>query len=356
MNILQPRIITCLLVLGLLYSAPFWADAGEVFAKALVLQSQLDRFQGTWKVVSIETGLAHAPAEVTSRLKIMFRGNRVERIAGKQVELGSFRIDPFTTPKAIDITPPLGLQPGVGEDRADPNQPKSITKPDVSRGIYSFDGDRLTICLARPGAERPRAIPSEPGPDIAVARLEFERPLAPDVSGNQRWHGVSSMQSQEPLDQLRRTADDPALSNRVRALAIYKIFANYLRPPEDSKAVSRVFGKATWLAQARIVYIAGWGGGWPAGLEIGNGRIFYCHPFSDDKREKAPVMLFSISGLKSGTAEELERNAIDFFRGDAGTDCRLEYFWLTFPDNHLEVFCKKGNRVYDSNGHITSGE
>lgn len=61
---------------------------------------------------------------------------------GVKEEIGprGFKADPSVVPPAVDFnTPPA--------DRDSP----------LVRGIYRIDGDRLTICCARPGAARPTA-------------------------------------------------------------------------------------------------------------------------------------------------------------------------------------------------------
>jgi hypothetical protein len=163
------------------------------------------------------------------------------------------------------------------------------------------------------------------------------------------WNGVSSMQSQEPLDALRRVADDRSLSSRERAVAIYKIFANHLKPPKDSKTVSKEIGQATWLSDARIKFIRAMGGGWPRGLEEFNGLPrFECVLFPDNSGRSDWFIIFALSGLKppkTGTDEEFEKNARAFFKGEAGFPVSLPYFILHFPGSRLEVFCKKGITV-----------
>ena len=96
----------------------------------------LDRLQGTWKVVRIEKGGTPVPADVAGTVRYIFDGERVTLMEGDvKAGAGVIRLDPAVDPKAFDFTATEGPQEGA-----------------TARGIYRVEGDALTMCL---GDERP---------------------------------------------------------------------------------------------------------------------------------------------------------------------------------------------------------
>src|SRR5262249_55848125 len=98
--------------------------------------SDKDRFQGTWVAVSGEFRGQPLTADHLGRMTLTFAGGRA-RITlpdGNEGE-GTFKLDPTQSPKEFDLI------------RAGDNL--------GMLGIYSVDGDRLTLCLGGPGEPRP---------------------------------------------------------------------------------------------------------------------------------------------------------------------------------------------------------
>ena len=101
-------------------------------------EKDLDKFQGTWEVVSAARGGEKAPAERLKQMEIVIKEKTMEiRIEGRAVETATIKIDSSKDPKTIDFQ---------AKDRAE-NEP--------SRGIYQFDGDTLKLCLRKRGGKRP---------------------------------------------------------------------------------------------------------------------------------------------------------------------------------------------------------
>jgi uncharacterized protein (TIGR03067 family) len=100
------------------------------------MDEDLQRLQGTWQAVRIETEAGPIPAEVAGQLRYVFEGDRVTLFEGEQATgTGTFAVDTAQDPKAIDVEMVDG--PGSGQ---------------VARGIYEVDGPRLRLCI---GLDRP---------------------------------------------------------------------------------------------------------------------------------------------------------------------------------------------------------
>lgn len=100
--------------------------------------------EGTWKLVSAEFLGEKMPAEETEGKRIVFRGNEMfmldkgEELAADS-DKATFKLDVNANPKGITMTDP--------EDGAQ-----------SWNGIFTVEGDQLTLVMAPPGGERPKAM------------------------------------------------------------------------------------------------------------------------------------------------------------------------------------------------------
>jgi len=92
-------------------------------------KKELEKFQGTWTVVSMENGGQKVPEEQSSQIRLTYKDNTYSVMLGGETRTGTFQIDPSKKPKAIDRTPTSG-----------PNKGKTF------KGIYEFDGETLRCC------------------------------------------------------------------------------------------------------------------------------------------------------------------------------------------------------------------
>jgi uncharacterized protein (TIGR03067 family) len=107
----------------------------------------LEKMQGDWAADSLVRGGFPLPADDA---RAYFRTvkddqytvSRYSKVVGK----GTFKIDATKKPKTID---------------SQPADPTGKIKPVL--GIYELDGDKLTICNAEPGKERPTEFTSKEG-------------------------------------------------------------------------------------------------------------------------------------------------------------------------------------------------
>ena len=107
-------------------------------------KKDLERMQGDWACDSYVVDGTQLPADDAQGYFRTIQGDtytvsRYNRVLGK----GTIRLDAAQTPKAIDALP-------AGRD-----------KPLL--GIYEFDGEKMKLCFASPGKDRPTAFTSEAG-------------------------------------------------------------------------------------------------------------------------------------------------------------------------------------------------
>lgn len=114
-----------------------------------------DRIQGGWALVERETnGQADPPDAIKKREATMFfEADRVRvQMGTMSADLGTFALDPEKTPKHFNRVYPDG-SPRLG--------------------IYELTDDRLRICVAGLGKERPDAFATKAGEGTAL--LTYKR-------------------------------------------------------------------------------------------------------------------------------------------------------------------------------------
>jgi uncharacterized protein (TIGR03067 family) len=131
----MPRSLLVLLVLG--------APAAEEDAA----RKDLERMQGNWAAVSMVSDGFRLPDDDAQALFRTIKEDkytvfRFDRPIGK----GTFTLDATKMPQAIDAVP---------------DAPGGKGKPML--GIYRIDGDKLELCFAAPGKERPKIFESKTG-------------------------------------------------------------------------------------------------------------------------------------------------------------------------------------------------
>jgi len=130
--------------------------AGE---KWKAIQSELKRFEATWRFVSIEVDGMLVPEEAFREDSLVLKGKQFTSTVQGRTTSGAFKIDPTVTPKTIDIT----LTDGSG---------KNITQ----KGIYELERDNQKICMAAPAKPRPTEFVSKPDSGHIIQVLKREKP------------------------------------------------------------------------------------------------------------------------------------------------------------------------------------
>src|SRR5262245_51814110 len=111
------------------------------------LEKEVKKFQGAWTIESSETGGKAIPAGDLKGLIVIFEGDKhTVKMGDKVIQVGTQKIDPSKSPKAIDVTMTEGPNKGA-----------------VMLGIYEIDGDTLKACFDPEGKKRPTEFKSNSG-------------------------------------------------------------------------------------------------------------------------------------------------------------------------------------------------
>ncbi len=141
--------------LAALFCAVGFAASGGPVALAddkAELEKEVRKFQGTWTFESSEAGGRGLPAGELKGLILTFEGDRhTVRKGNEVIQVGTQKLDPSQSPKAIDVTMTEGPSKGA-----------------VMLGIYEIDGDTLKVCFDPRGKKRPTEFKSAPGSENFV--------------------------------------------------------------------------------------------------------------------------------------------------------------------------------------------
>ena len=109
--------------------------------------------EGRWLVVS---HAVDGDGQDTKGAKVQFaKGNFTLEEQNGEVQKCSYKVDTSKMPNQIDFTATEGAQ-----------------KDQVFQGIFMLKGDRLTLCMARPGSDRPTEAASTEGSGHILIVLE----------------------------------------------------------------------------------------------------------------------------------------------------------------------------------------
>jgi uncharacterized protein (TIGR03067 family) len=134
---------------GLLVSAQAQNDA---------VKKETEKLKGTWLVQSTLTN-GKVPDDVKGGEKFIVTEDKVSvTLRDGTVAYFSFTIDPTQKPAAMDIK--LFDGPDKGQ---------------VIKGIYSVEGDKLMLCFALPGNDRPTKFSGDKGTETSLSVLKREK-------------------------------------------------------------------------------------------------------------------------------------------------------------------------------------
>jgi uncharacterized protein (TIGR03067 family) len=130
--------VAVLAIVSLFAAARSQAVGGEAKDKAVV--KDLQAFKGTWRLSSREVDGKKDSDEWVKDVIMTNDGSGtcLVRRGDKVIGGGTVKLDPTTTPRAIDIAFTEGEHKGK-----------------TGLGIYEIEGDSFRVCCARPGSSRP---------------------------------------------------------------------------------------------------------------------------------------------------------------------------------------------------------
>jgi len=110
----------------------------------IAAKKDLEKFQGTWQLISAETDGKKAPEDRVKKIRVVIQGAKHNVFFGEENVAKDipFTIDPTKNPKTVTDHLPDG---------------KEI------QGIYDLEGDTLKSCVAPIGKDRPTEFASKPG-------------------------------------------------------------------------------------------------------------------------------------------------------------------------------------------------
>src|SRR5271169_571282 len=113
--------------------------SGTVADDKAELENEARKFQGTWTFESSVTGGDELPADHLKMFVVTFEGDKYTVKKGDEViQVGTQKLDPSRSPKAIDVTVAEGLNKGA-----------------TMLGIYEVSGNTLKVCFDPEGKKRP---------------------------------------------------------------------------------------------------------------------------------------------------------------------------------------------------------
>ena len=129
-------------------------------AKAQSVEKELKKMQGSWKVVLSQVDSKTMPIEAFKKVIVVIKDEKISfKDNNKTYEEVEFDIDPAAKPKEIDYKYVFGLKKGVRE-----------------RGIYQWEGEQLTICMAQAMQMRPDEFVSKKGAGLQLLKLKRVNP------------------------------------------------------------------------------------------------------------------------------------------------------------------------------------
>jgi uncharacterized protein (TIGR03067 family) len=131
-------------------------------AGAQAPEKEQDKLQGTWVPIKLVYNGKDLTESDKVKFKLVFKGDQITVTGSESVtkEYGklSFKLDPSTMPRILDIKVKVGSQ-----------------KDAVLEGIYELNKDELKLCASIFGMERPSKFEAPAGSSFAFAVLKRER-------------------------------------------------------------------------------------------------------------------------------------------------------------------------------------
>jgi uncharacterized protein (TIGR03067 family) len=142
-EVFMNRFALCVVALVCVLAGPARAPAADTDA---------DKIQGVWDVVSVTQG--GEENKVVAGSKLVIAGDKMRFKKGEEEATYRFKLDPTKKPKAIDVV--------TGENEKVP-------------GIYLLERDSLKLCVDNYGKARPTEFVSKVGREITLIVLKRDK-------------------------------------------------------------------------------------------------------------------------------------------------------------------------------------
>lgn len=234
----------------------------------------LRALEGAWGFVSLEVDGQAIPSTMLGASCILIDGDRFRTESPEAIYDGEFNIDVEAEPHTIDIDFVEGPEAG-----------------NRSLGIFTLDGDALTICLGLTGATRPKQFGTVAGSGHAfevLRRTSHARPA--DVTGGRSPHAIPQDGADRIVAQAAPT--EPATFT-ITPSALDTTLAGEWKPLElviDGRPMP-----AAWLSAGRRTAIDG-----IVEVTFGGQRMVHARVRYDDSHTPAHVDYLHLSGASPG--------------------------------------------------------
>jgi uncharacterized protein (TIGR03067 family) len=119
------------------------------------MKGDLDKLQGTWNIVALESDGNKLPATMFDGAQIVIQGDQFESLGMGAVYRGKVKLDSGKKPKHFDIVITEGHAKGM-----------------TNLGIYELDGGTWKLCLDTTGKTRPKTFATKPMSGLALETLK----------------------------------------------------------------------------------------------------------------------------------------------------------------------------------------
>jgi uncharacterized protein (TIGR03067 family) len=151
--------ISLIVILGSILLGLSLMPAAEDEKQASIKKDR-KKYQGTWRVISLEANGKKAPEEDVKKITVVNKadGTWILQVDGEKVTQGNSEIDPTQRPKTIDFMATEGDNKGQ-----------------IVLGIYELGDENRKLCYAPPGKDRPSEFSAPAGSDHILVVFKREK-------------------------------------------------------------------------------------------------------------------------------------------------------------------------------------